>query len=138
MARVLIVEPDVRLAKIFAKALLSQRHEVMAATTAQDAVIAADEQQPDIVLLELQLTAHSGIEFLYEFRSYADWRQVPVIVVSVVPPAEFEKSHQLLYERLGVAAYHYKPQTNLRTILQAVERVLAGQPDSDNRQDAVR
>lgn len=130
------MEPDARLAKIFAKALLSRNHTVMAATTAQDAVIAADEQQPDIVLLELQLTAHSGIEFLYEFRSYADWRQLPVIVVSVVPPSEFEKSRQLLYDRLGVAEYHYKPRTNLRTVLRSVERVLAGQPEpSDSGPD---
>lgn len=124
MAQVLIVEPDSKLAGIYAAILRSRSHEVMTATTAQDAVLQADDSKPDIVLLELQLTAHSGIEFLYEFRSYVDWIDVPVIVISGVPPAEFAASHRLLHERLGVVAYHYKPQTSLQTILHAVENAV--------------
>ena len=125
MAKVLIVEPDRKLGQIYANVLRSRKHRVALTMTAQDAVLAADANKPDVVLLELQLTAHSGIEFLYELRSYTDWTAIPVIILSSVPPAEFEASRKLLANRLGVVAYHYKPQTSLQTILHAVENAVA-------------
>jgi DNA-binding response OmpR family regulator len=125
MAQVLVVEPDARLGRTYADALRSRHHSVRLCTSAETAIYEADQQAPDIIILELQLTKHSGIEFLYEFRSYADWRSVPVIVLSNVPPQEFARSLDGLHRRLGVQAYHYKPQTSLRTLLLAVEAALA-------------
>ena len=124
MANVLLLEPDVRLGETYAASLRAVKHCVAVCTNGQDAICEADKQCPDIILLELQLVKHSGIEFLYEFRSYPDWRSVPVVIVSQVPPTEFAASSQLLRRRLGVRAYHYKPQTNLRTLIQAVEAAL--------------
>lgn len=125
MAKVLIIEPDLKLARIYANALKLRQHQVAVAHTAQDAIVEADEAKPAVVILELQLTAHSGIEFLYEFRSYSDWAKVPVIILSNVPPAEFEASRKLLHDRLGVVAYHYKPQTSLQTLLHAIDNTVA-------------
>jgi DNA-binding response OmpR family regulator len=125
MARVLVVEPDVRLGKVYADSLRTRGHHVVVCTTAQAAVCEADAESPDIIILELQLTGHSGIEFLYEFRSYPDWRRIPAIVVSHVPPQEFALSSDLLRNRLGVRDYFYKPQASLLTIRRAVEAVLS-------------
>jgi DNA-binding response OmpR family regulator len=125
MAHVLLLEPDVRMGETYAAGLRTQQHEVVWCATAQEAICQADCQRPDVVLLELQLAQHSGIEFLYEFRTYEDWREVPVIIVSSVPPAEFAASMDSLRRRLGVRAYHYKPHTSLRTLIQAVEAALA-------------
>jgi DNA-binding response OmpR family regulator len=124
VAQVLLIEPDARLGNTYASGLRMQQHAVVLCNTAQDAICEADQQRPDVVVLELQLTRHSGIEFLYEFRSYPDWQDIPVIILSHVPPNEFAQSRDLLHRRLGVRAYHYKPQTNLRTLLQAVAVVL--------------
>jgi len=125
MAQVLIIEPDVRLAKLYAEALQMRQHQAVTVSTAQAAILAADATKPDAVILELQLTAHSGIEFLYEFRSYADWQTIPVVIMSAVPPAEFASSQQLLFEQLGVVAYHYKSRTSLEKLLSSVEATLA-------------
>lgn len=124
MANILLLEPDIRAGNIYAEALRSRKHMVTTCTTAQQAICEADSLRPDIVVLELQLIRHSGIEFLYEFRSYPDWQSVPAIIVSQVPPTEFAQSGHLLRWRLGVRAYHYKPQTSLRTLLNAIDIVL--------------
>lgn len=124
MANVLVLEPDVRLGNVYADALRARKHHVILCTTAQAAVCEADGSCPDVVILELQLTGHSGIEFLYEFRSYPDWQRIPVIIISHVPPNEFAKSSDLLRRRLGVKAYYYKPSTNLLAIQRAVDAVL--------------
>ncbi len=82
--------------------------------------MAADEQRPGVVVMELQLVAHSGIEFLYEFRSYADWTRVPVIVHTCVPAGEFGGARGVLMGELGVETYLYKPTTSLQKLVRTV------------------
>ncbi len=92
MARVLLVEPDKLLARSYAGALRQAGYEVDTCVGAQAAISAADEHKPDVVILELQLVQHSGAEFLYEFRSYADWLAVPVILLTNTPPGDLAGS----------------------------------------------
>jgi len=125
MARILLVEPDRLLADIYQKALAADGHETMTAAGAQAAVTAADARQPDLVILELQLVEHSGIEFLYEFRSYPEWQGIPVLVHSTVPPAEFNDSRRILSAQLGVDTYLYKPRTTLNELLANVRDQLS-------------
>lgn len=118
--KILLLEPDKVLADTYRQLLMSQGHKVVMCATAQAAIFAADDLQPDLVITELQLTSHSGIEFLYEFRSYDDWTDVPVMILTNVPAGEFAGSWELLKNELGVASYHYKPLTSLRTLLRSV------------------
>jgi DNA-binding response OmpR family regulator len=120
MSKILLVEPDHMLAGTYQKSLQAAGHEVIICASAQAAISSADISTPDIVVLELQLIEHSGIEFLYEFRSYPEWQSIPVVVLSHVPPGEFSGSRNLLTHELGVRAYHYKPQTSLRRLLATV------------------
>ncbi len=124
MANILLIEPDHSLARAYKQALEIAGHQVLVSSSAQTAVDAADEVRPDVVVMELQLIAHSGIEFLYEFRSYADWQDIPVIVLSKVPPAEFNRCSRTMREHLGVSAYCYKPQTDLKQLSHVVMNTL--------------
>lgn len=116
---VLLIEPDKVLADTYTQTLRAAGHTVAAVSSAQDGVHAADEQLPDVVVLELQLPGHNGIEFLYEFRSYSEWLQVPIIVHSFVPPAELTGT--ILQRELGVVAVLHKPETNLAQLRAAVQ-----------------
>ena len=118
--KILLLEPDKVLASTYRDALMQAGHKVVMCATAQAAIFAADEQIPDVIITELQLTGHSGIEFLYELRSYDEWTQLPVIIVTNVPAGEFADSWGLLRDQLGVHNYHYKPLTSLRTLLRSV------------------
>ncbi len=124
MAQILLIEPDRLLAATYQQALEAVGHQVTICAGAQAAIQAADLTRPDIIILELQLVRHSGVEFLYEFRSYLDWQTIPVVVQSYIPPAEFMGSQQLLRDELGMTAYLYKPQTSLQQLVAAVHRQL--------------
>src|SRR5689334_12321215 len=117
MSQILLIEPDRVLAETYRQALLAGGHRVVCCASAQAGIISADQYLPDLIILELQLIEHSGIEFLYELRSYPDWQDIPVIVQTHVPPAEFSANRQLLRGQLGVRSYLYKPQTTLRELL---------------------
>jgi DNA-binding response OmpR family regulator len=125
MARILLIEPDYILAKTYHGTLSRAGHRVTPTAGAQAALIAADRVRPDLVILELQLIEHSGIEFLYEFRSYPDWQHIPVLLHTQVPPVEFNSNRALLRGQLDIAGYLYKPQTSLRELRSRVESQLA-------------
>lgn len=111
MSRVLLIEPDRILARTYRQSLSRDGHDVVVCSTGQAAIEAADEQSPDVVVIELQLAGHNGVEFLYEFRSYKEWQDVPVIVHSVVAPRAFTGS--TAWKLLNVQEYLYKPKTRL-------------------------
>jgi len=125
MAHILLIEPDRMLAETYRQCLVDAGHTVVPCASAQAAILAADQQRPDVVILELQLIEHSGIEFLYEFRSYSDWQAIPVIVQTQVPPKEFTSNARLLEHELGVSTYLYKPLTSLASLLTAVRAQLS-------------
>jgi len=124
MAHILLIEPDRPLAGSYCQALETAGHQVVLCAGAQSAIFATDSRIPDVIVLELQLIEHSGIEFLYELRSYPEWQSIPVVVLSHIPPAEFTGSQKLLIDELGVRAYHYKPLTSLRSLLTSVDSCL--------------
>jgi CheY-like chemotaxis protein len=80
----------------------------------------ADARRPDAVVLELQLPHHNGIDFLYEFRSYPEWFDIPLLVFTFVPQAELSQAITLTQD-LGVVRVLYKPETNLERLCSAVQ-----------------
>lgn len=121
MARVLLIEPNRALAKQYWQVLEQSGHEVIICLNGQMAIMAADEQTPDVVVLELQLKKHNGVEFLYEFRSYPEWQSVPVIIQTLVPEDEFKGATALPH--LNIYKYLYKPTSSLKALTDAVTTV---------------
>lgn len=126
MARILIIEPDKILGEVYSHALMDAGHKVRISRHAQSSIYLIDDHVPDLVLLELQLADHGGIEFLYELRSYKEWQSIPIVIHSMVPNDLFF-INTLQMKKLNVSHYLYKPSTNLvqlkRTITEALEMV---------------
>jgi DNA-binding response OmpR family regulator len=124
MGHVLILEPDRQMIDLLQQAMALHGHTTDIATGAQDGIFCLDEKPADVVITELQLVGHSGIEFLYEMQSYPEWQQIPVVIYSNVPPTEFNHSIELMRGHLGVKRYCYKPQTTLRSLLRTVDELV--------------
>jgi DNA-binding response OmpR family regulator len=121
--RILLIEPDNVLANIYRAAFERAGHKVARVKTAQAAITVADIRTPDVVVLEMQLACHSGAAFLYEFRTYADWLSIPVVINTVIPPTKMMMFEESLKE-LGVHTCLYKPHTNLRKLVQAIDNAV--------------
>ncbi|MEI6751260.1 MAG: response regulator [Candidatus Saccharibacteria bacterium] len=117
---ILLIEPDLVLAKIYSNALNAVGYEITFMGQAQSAILALDAQLPDLIILEPQLVGHSGIEFLYELRSYADLQNIPVLMHSFVQLEAFNQSREVL-RTLNVVGYLYKPQTSLQQLITLVQ-----------------
>ena len=123
MKTVLLLEPDKVLQNLYVSTLESTGYTVVSASTAQEAISLADSAKPDAIVLELQLVEHSGIEFLYELRSYADWQKLPVVINTIVPPSEFKDNYELLMGELGAKSYLYKPDSSLKELTSSINEL---------------
>lgn len=119
---ILLLEPDGILGKTYAKALREKGHKVSWCRDSQSAIQSSDKDRPDVIVAELQLARHNGVEFLYELRSYSDWQDIPVIVLSHVPSLS---GTQATLRHLNVKDYLYKPRTKLQDLVRAVNQVVA-------------
>lgn len=117
--KILIIEPDKSLASNYQKYLQHEGHDVNVCLAAQQAITAIDADKPDVIICELLLAQHNGIEFLYEFRSYPEWQNIPVVILSMVPISEL-KDYRHSFKQLGVKRCLYKPQASLSELGYAI------------------
>jgi len=118
---ILLIEPDTVLAQIYIQALENAGHSISFVREADAAIHTADRKKPDLVVLEMQLTCHSGTAFLQEFRSYADWQDIPVVLHTVIPLAKLSRFKDALQE-MGVTHQLYKPHTTLRQLVSVINQ----------------
>ncbi len=121
----LLIEPDKILADIYRSALVKNQYNVVIVSNAQAGIYAVDKLLPDLIILELQLTKHSGVEFLYELRSYSEWQNIPVIILSMVNFSEFKNSSNILFNNLKVKAYYHKLTTSVSELLEIIQNNIA-------------
>jgi two-component system KDP operon response regulator KdpE len=112
---VLIIEPSKELANILCEALEAKKIQAFVANSAQGGVIVADKNSPDLVILEIIMPDHNGLEFIHEFKSYSDWFDVPIVIYSDISPAQFETQPQILAE-MNIIKHFYKPTTSLEEL----------------------
>lgn len=123
MAHILLIEPDRLLAANISEYLQFKGHRISWRSDAQAAINSSEENAPELVILELQLGSHSGLDFIYEFRSYSDWQSIPIIVFSNLPSSEIASNSTYL-DQLEIVNYHFKPQTSLERLGQSVDQAL--------------
>ncbi len=81
-ARVLVVEDEAALSELLSYNLTKEGFEVRVSADGEDALIAVDEQKPDLVLLDWMLPSVSGIEICRQIRARAETRDIPVIMLT--------------------------------------------------------
>ena len=139
--RVLVVEDEVR----FARILFDLAHELgyacLVATCADEGLELARQYRPDAILLDMRLPDGSGLSVLQRLKDDAQTRHIPVHVVSVE-----DQSEAALH--LGAVGYALKPTSRdqLKDVFgkleaklnQQVKRVLLVEDDPLQRDSVAR
>ncbi|MEO9161165.1 MAG: GAF domain-containing protein [Casimicrobiaceae bacterium] len=90
--RVLLVDDDDIMRKGMRQALEKDNWEVMEAENGRVALVRLAESRPDIVMLDLMMPEMDGFEFLVEMRNRAEWRDIPVLVITAKDLTAEERS----------------------------------------------
>jgi len=80
VSRVLVVDDEPQIRRALAINLHARGYQVDLAATGEEALQAAAEQPPDVVVLDLGLPGVSGLEVIEGLRG---WTRIPIIVLSV-------------------------------------------------------
>jgi signal transduction histidine kinase/CheY-like chemotaxis protein len=78
----LVVEDDASMREMLRRRLEKEGWTVIEAENGRVALKRMTERQPDLILLDLMMPEMDGFQFLDEVRKRADWRSIPVIVVT--------------------------------------------------------
>ena len=119
MSTILIVEDNEKNMKLVRDILQFRGYKTLEAATGAEGVRLAREQQPDLILMDIQLPDIDGIAALREIRKDAALDATPVLAVSasVMP----EDQHKIVSS--GFDAFLTKP-ISLKPFLATVERFL--------------
>jgi len=90
--RILIVEDEPMLKKMYEKILVDEDFDVATASNGKEGLEKAKEFQPDVILLDLLMPEMTGFEFLTKIKSDELLKLAKVIVLTNV----FADSHELL------------------------------------------
>ncbi len=120
---ILVIEPDKILGGAIKSALEAFGYKVVWKRNAQTALDALDVKVPDLIILELQLGLHNGVEFLYEVASYPEWQNIPVIIHTINAKAG-DEIFAASFEQLKVKAVLYKPRTTTAQLVNAVKQLV--------------
>jgi len=84
MARVLIIEDNVANMKLAVFLLQSAGHTVLSATDAEAGLTLARDEQPDLILMDIQLPRMDGLEAIGLLKQAAETRAIPVLALTAL------------------------------------------------------
>ncbi|WP_391482055.1 phosphate regulon transcriptional regulator PhoB [Nereida sp. NH-UV-3] len=126
---VLVVEDEMAQREVLVYNLEAESFRVVTAETGEDAMLAVDEQAPDIILLDWMLPAVSGIEVCRRLKARPDTVGTPIIMLS----ARSEEVDKVRGLEIGADDYMVKPYSvvelmaRVRTQLRRVRPSTVGQ-----------
>lgn len=100
--KIMAVDDDPKVLKILRHSLIREGFEVICAASGFEALQAAREKQPDLIVLDLMMPGMDGFETLQKLKEFTD---VPVIILS----ARGDEVDRVVGFRLGVDDYQVKP-----------------------------
>jgi two-component system phosphate regulon response regulator PhoB len=124
--RILVVDDEPDITALVAYHLAKEGYRVATASSGPEALKAAAEAAPDLVILDLMLPGASGYDVLQELRRRAETRDVGVILLT----ARKDEVDRVRGLALGADDYVVKPFSPKELVLRvaAVLRRLAGPP----------
>ena len=117
MNPILIVEDNDKNLKLVRDVLQFKGYRTVAATTAAEGLRLAREEQPILILMDIQLPDFDGITALLRLREDPLTRQIPVIAVSA--SAMPDEQHRIVAS--GFNAYITKP-IEVKSFVETVEK----------------
>ena len=119
--QLLLIEPRITSQSVVEEILSD--YDVDIVHDAESAILRAVDKTPDLVIMEMSLSGHSGMEFMYEFRTYIDWAKIPIIIYSSLKITD-EILSSRAWEKLNIFDYLYKPESTLASLKSAAEKAL--------------
>jgi len=120
MAKVMIVDDSVVLAKIAASSLQKAGHEVIMASDGQQALDMIAQNRPDVIFLDAEMPVMDGWETCDSLKSNENTKNIPVLMCTGDNSEEYiEKAKQM--GAVGYIVKPYKPEEMNQKLADAIK-----------------
>ncbi|MBN2121240.1 MAG: response regulator [Candidatus Omnitrophica bacterium] len=133
MAKILIVDDEVRIRELLRKALSRAGYEVVSVPTAEQSLEIIFKEAFDLLLLDVKLTGESGMSILKKVREYR--KDIPVILYSgvVTPELEIEARKAGANDVLNKDIDVLQLVEQIGRIVKAKERIFQGPVEQERK-----
>ncbi len=122
MAKILIIEDDELIRRMYEQIFIFRGYEVAAATNGEEGLERARATKPAIILLDIMMPKMNGLDMLKRLKAIPEVKHIPVIILTnLLGIADAETAL-----REGAIKYIGKSDYTPKEIVDIAEEVLAG------------
>ncbi len=107
MPKVLLIEDEESLRKLYTKILNAKNYTVEAAADGEDALSVLKTFRPDVIVLDIVMPHYNGVEFLKILKNDSELKGIPVVMLTAL--SEMRKITECL--DMGAVGYITKDST---------------------------
>lgn len=122
MARILVVEDDPLMLRMYQKALSFDGYEVETAGDGQEGLDKARETKPTLILLDIMMPKMDGLQVLDKLKAQDDTKSIPVIMLTNL--AGSHDAEAALTK--GAVKYIIKSEHDPKQVVDMIKEILAG------------
>jgi len=121
MPKILIMEDDETLVKMYTKKLQHEGFEVVAAYSGGEGLIAAPREKPDLILLDIMMPAVDGFEVIKNLKAVPETKNIPIVILTNLGTSDvfIQEAHSL-----GVKNYLVKYKTSAEDVVKTIRQEL--------------
>ncbi len=123
MAKILLVDDDPLLVRMYQKKLENDGYTVITADDGDTALAKITEVKPDLILLDIMMPKTNGLQVLAKLKEDKDTANIPVILLTNVYGSDEDIDRGL---ELGAVAYLVKASNQPKVVVAKVKEILAG------------
>jgi CheY-like chemotaxis protein len=122
MAKILIIEDDPLMQRMYQKAFAFDGYDVLVASDGVEGLDKIRAERPTIILLDVMMPKMNGIEVLEKVKADPEIKKIPVIMLTnLAGTADAEK-----VLAMGAVKYIIKSEQEPKAVVAMVKEILAG------------
>lgn len=122
MAKVLIIEDDPLMSRMYQKIFTFEKYEVVMAKDGQEGLDLARSEKPTVVLLDVMMPKMNGFQVLEKLKSDPDTKAMPIIMLTNL--AGEQDAETALAK--GAVKYIVKSEYEPKQVADMVSEIIAG------------
>jgi two-component system alkaline phosphatase synthesis response regulator PhoP len=120
MTKVLIIEDDLLVAKMYQKVLASDKIDSEIAIGGEKGLEKVDKYKPDLILLDIMMPQPDGIQVLAQLKKNPETKDIPVVIQTNLS-GKFDAD---LARSKGAIDFWIKNETDLKDVGKKIKEIL--------------
>lgn len=121
MSKILIVEDDETLSKMYQKKIVHEGFEVVAAYSGNEGLEKAIIEKPDLILLDIMMPGMDGFAVVKQLKTKSEMKNIPIIILTNLGTSEIFIDEAKM---LGVNTYLVKYKTSANEVIEKIREEL--------------